>query len=133
MESDAAPASGGDGVSPSVDVEHDPPDEPRFAVIVYLRGEHDLATAPQVSDAISKTSGSILVDLSDCDFVDSTIIGTLFDHARGIQRSGSVLEIVSPVGTNVARILDLVRMHELVRMHPGRPTPPLVVDGPSDA
>ena len=57
-----------------------------------------------------------------CDFIDSTVIGALFDHARGIQRSRSVLEIVVPTGTNVARTLELVRMHELVAVHAARPT-----------
>ncbi len=122
MEPSPTTASGDDPPAARVDVEHDPRDEPRFAAIVYLRGEHDMATAPLVSDAISKLSGSVLVDLSDCDFIDSTVIGALFDHARGIQRSGSVLEIVVPLGTNVARTLELVRIHELVAVHAARPT-----------
>ncbi len=49
---------------PSVDVIYDPPDEPRFAAIVSLHGEHDIATAADVSDAIAGVSGSVLVDLS---------------------------------------------------------------------
>jgi anti-anti-sigma factor len=132
MEPDAAPASAGERSSPGVDVEHNPLDEPRFVAVVYLRGEHDLATAPAVSDAIRIISGSILIDLSDRDFIDSTIIGTLFDHARDIRKHGNALEIVAPAAANVARTLDLVHMHELIPIHRGRPTP-LVVPQPSDA
>jgi anti-anti-sigma regulatory factor len=42
------------------------------------------------------------VDLSDCDFVDSIIIGTLFDNAQRISKSGNLFELVA--------------------MHPARPT-----------
>ena len=120
MESDPTPSA---GVPPSVDVEYDPEDEPRFVAVVYLRGEHDLATTPAVADAIASISGSVLVDLSDCDFIDSTVIGTLFDHARSIKANGHVLEIVVPSGGNVARTLELVQMHELLPIHSARPTP----------
>lgn len=123
MEAGCGAANEGDALAGSVDVEHEPTDEPRFAAIVYLRGEHDMVTTPQVSDAISKTSGSVLVDLSDCDFIDSTVIDALFDHARSITKSGSVLEIVAPTTSNVSRILQIVQMHKLVPVHPGRPTP----------
>jgi anti-anti-sigma factor len=123
MEQDAPLASGGNPAPPAVDVEDEPRAEPRFSAIVYLRGEHDMATAPQVADAITKISGSVLIDLSDCDFIDSIIIGTLFDHARRIEKDGHVLEIVAPLScANVARTLELVRMHELVPVHPARPT-----------
>ena len=97
MEPGHRPTSGDDPAA-SVDVAYAPADEPRFATIVYLRGEHDLATTPQVVDAISEISGSVLVDLSDCDFIDSTVIGALFDYARSINESGSTLEIVAPPG-----------------------------------
>ena len=108
---------------PSVDVAHDPPDEPRFAAIVSLHGEHDMATAPDVSDAIGAVSGSVLVDLSDCDFIDSIIIGTLFDNAQRIGKGGNLFELVVPPGSvNVARTLELVHINELLAIHPARPT-----------
>jgi anti-anti-sigma factor len=120
MESDRRPGAGN---RPRVDIDYDPPDEPRFAAIVYLRGEHDLATAPAVAGAIGSISGSVLVDLSDCDFIDSTIIGTLFDRSRSIETDGSILEIVAAPGGNVARTLELVRLGELLPIHATRPTP----------
>jgi anti-anti-sigma factor len=108
---------------PSVDVVDDPPDEPRFAAIVSLHGEHDMATAADVSDAIAAVSGSVLVDLSDCDFVDSILIGTLFENAQRIRKGGNLFElVVPPSSVNVARTLELVHLEELLPIHPGRPT-----------
>jgi hypothetical protein len=48
---------------------------------------------PAVADAIGNISGSVLMDLSDCDFIDATIISTLFDRSRSIETDGSILEI----------------------------------------
>jgi anti-anti-sigma regulatory factor len=82
-----------------------------------------MATAPDISEAIGAISGSVLVDLSDCDFVDSIIIGTLFDNAQRISKSGHRFELVVPPGSaNVARTLELVHINELLAIHPGRPT-----------
>jgi anti-anti-sigma factor len=121
MEPDPTPQSASN--PPSVDVDYDPPDEPRFAAIVSLHGEHDMATAPGVSEAIGAVSGSVLVDLSDCDFVDSIIIGTLFDNAQRIGKGGNLFEIVVPPGSvNVARTLELVHFNELLPIHTARPT-----------
>ena len=108
---------------PSVDVVYDPPDEPRFAAVVSLHGEHDIATAEDVSDAIGAVSGSVLVDLSDCDFVDSILIGALFENAQRIRKRGNLFElVVPPSSVNVARTLELIRIDELLPIHPGRPT-----------
>jgi anti-anti-sigma factor len=108
---------------PSIDVERDPPDEPRFAAIVSLHGEHDMATAQNVSEAIGAVSGSVLVDLSDCDFVDPIIIGTLCAHAQRIDKSGNLFELVVPPGSlHVARTFELVQLNELLPIHSGRPT-----------
>ena len=93
-----------------------------------LHGEHDMATAADVSDAIAAVSGSVLVDLSNCDFVDSILIGTLFDNARRIRKSGNLFElVVPPSAVNVARTLELVHLEELLSDPPRPPhtaTPP---------
>jgi anti-anti-sigma factor len=121
IEPDPTPPAAGNPLS--IDVDYDPPDEPRFAAIVSLHGEHDMATEPDVSSAIGAVSGSVLVDLSDCDFVDSIIIGTLFNNAQRIRKGGNLFELVVPPGSaNVARTLELVHMKELLPIHPARPT-----------
>jgi hypothetical protein len=45
-----------------VDVELVPESEPGFAAIVSLRGEHDLASEPELARAIGSIDGSVLVD-----------------------------------------------------------------------
>jgi hypothetical protein len=86
IEPDPTPASAG---NPSLDVDYDPPDEPRFAAIISLRGEHDMASNADVSSAIGAISGSVLVDFSDCDFIDSTSSGPSSTTPNASGRAGT--------------------------------------------
>jgi anti-anti-sigma factor len=111
--------------SPETVVELDlrPAQERAFAAIVSLRGEHDLSTAEQVSQAIGSVAGSVLVDLTDCTFVDSTVIGVLFALSQDLEREGHYLEVVvPPENSRVARTLELVRMRDVIVVHAVRPS-----------
>ena len=91
-------------------------------MLVSLHGEHDLATAPALQDALGPLFGDVLVDLSECTFVDSTVIGALIAAAQDMQREGHTLSlVVPPENVNVARTLEIVRIREIVRVHPRIP------------
>jgi anti-anti-sigma factor len=108
---------------PVVHVELRPAHERPFSAIVSLRGEHDLATADEVEQTIRAIDGNVLVDLSDCTFIDSTVIGVLFAANQGLERDGRYLEIVvPPANTNVVRTLELVQMRDVIVVHGVRPS-----------
>jgi hypothetical protein len=49
--------------------------------LVVLVGEHDMATAPEVRQAIDQASregGVVVFDLTEATFIDSSIIGAIF-------------------------------------------------------
>jgi anti-sigma B factor antagonist len=111
-----------DPLPDDVQVEVRPARAPQYAAIVSLHGEHDLATAPALRNALAPLFGDVLVDLSDCTFIDSTVIGALIGAAQELQREGHALAIVvPPENSNVARTLEIVRINELVRVHPQIP------------
>jgi anti-anti-sigma factor len=108
---------------PIVDVELRPAHERPFSAVVSLRGEHDLATAGEVEQTIRAIDGNVLVDLSDCSFIDSSVIGVLFAANQGLEREGRYLEVVvPPANANVARTLALVRMRDVIVVHGVRPS-----------
>jgi anti-anti-sigma regulatory factor len=85
--------------------------------------EHDLATAPEVSDAIRAVDGNVLIDLSDCSFLDSTVIGVLFAANLELERARRFLEVVVPrANAGIARTLELVRMRDAIVVHEVRPS-----------
>jgi anti-anti-sigma factor len=111
-----------DHLTPAIDVELRPARAPRFAALVTLRGEHDLATTEQLREALRPLLGDVLVDLSECTFVDSTTIGSLIVAAQELGREGHELSlVVPPANEHIARTLEIVRIGDVVRVVPQLP------------
>ena len=88
----------------------------RFAAVV----EHDLATREAVRVALASRCGNLLVDLSECSFIGSTVIGTIVEAAQRLARDGYRLELVlPPADSQVGKTLALVGIHELLHVREG--------------
>jgi anti-anti-sigma factor len=91
--------------------------------VVHLRGEHDLSTKIELAVALAAASERprVLVDLSDCTFIDSTVIALLLAaHRQQVMRNHR-LELILPKGANtVERILTLTRVELIITVHETR-------------
>ena len=68
---------------PEIEVILRPDALPSYEASIVLRGEHDLGTAEEIRASLAPLFGDVLVDLGDCDFIDSTVIGALIvSHGR---------------------------------------------------
>jgi anti-anti-sigma factor len=88
-----------------------------------MRGEHDIATAPAVSDALERAvaHSSVLVDLSECAFIDSTVIGLLIRCAHEVEhRDERFALVIAPDQPVVARAAALMRLAEFLAIHGSR-------------
>ena len=106
-----------DGHTPTpsaIEVELRPIDEPSFVARVRLLGEHDLATSTKLREALDAHDGNLLVDLSACEFIDSTVIGVLLASASTRAGEGHRLEIVATKDTHVLRVLEITGVSDLV-------------------
>jgi anti-anti-sigma factor len=103
---------------PSVDVAFRPSRASGYAAVVELGGEHDLATSTAILAALAPLSGDVLVDLSECVFIDSVVIGVLLDKQRELEREGYRLELVlPPERVQLARIVEVVGLRNLLTVH----------------
>jgi anti-anti-sigma factor len=108
--------------SRQIEVDVRPQRAPQYAAIVSLHGEHDLATSAALAETLRPLYGDVLVDLSDCSFVDSTVIRALITAAQELDREGHSLSlVVPPENASIGRTLELVRIGELLRVHPRVP------------
>jgi anti-sigma B factor antagonist len=85
--------------------------------VVRMRGEHDISTVPELTQALERAAAhsDVLVDLSECDFIDSSVIGLLIGTSKNLQERDEQLVVVIPAeSTNVARVADMVRLSELM-------------------
>jgi anti-anti-sigma factor len=100
-----APLTGQLAAVPAVEVEFRLPG----IAFVTLRGEHDLSSKPDLTEALTAASAKrdVLVDLSDCTFMDSSVIGALFRAHQSLAEGGGRLELVIPESaTTVKRVAD---------------------------
>jgi anti-anti-sigma factor len=102
----------------AVEIEVRPPAAPRFAALIHCRGEHDLASGPKISEALATIHGNVLLDLSRCTFIDSTVIGILLRDAQQRKREGYTLELVVPrENRTIAHTLALVGAERTLAVH----------------
>ena len=105
-----------------VDIEVAAETTPGYAATVILRSEHDLATSHGIEATLAPLAGNVLVDLSECEFMDSTVITVLLRKARELAREGYRLElVVPPENVHVARIAEVVGLRAFTTVHDRRP------------
>lgn len=92
--------------------------------VIAVRGELDLSTAPDLEGpldaAVNGNGGSVLIDLSECEFIDSTGIALI---VRGWQKlaggDNGQLAICSPT-EQVRRVLDVSGLDQSIPVHSSR-------------
>ena len=90
---------------------------------VSVIGELDQATAPELrgtlTEAIGDGSVSVLVDLSDCDFIDSTGLSLLVDAKRRLGEADRGFGVCCP-DADVRRLLELTGIDAAVGLFDSR-------------
>jgi anti-sigma B factor antagonist len=91
--------------------------------VVSVTGEVDLATAPALERALyglpEDGVGSVIVDLTDCSFMDSSGLHLLTRTQRRFDRAGGRVAVVS-ANRNVLRIFEITRLDQVLAIYPSR-------------
>jgi anti-anti-sigma factor len=85
--------------------------------ILSLRGEHDLSTQPGLSEEFGRVTavgGPVVIDLTDADFIDSSVLRVLASAAVE-QSAGLRVAVVIPPGGEATRILRATGIASLLR------------------
>jgi anti-anti-sigma factor len=82
------------------------------ATVVIVTGELDVASSErlgQLAENADTVRGPLLIDLSDCSFLDSVAVGRMMRLSGIADASGSPVQIavVAPHGTQLGRVLGL--------------------------
>ena len=75
---------------------------------IKLVGEVDLATAPQLHEALSNigTESEVLLELSDLTFMDSSGVGAILEFAKSRNGAGPLVLVNPPAG--IERLFELI-------------------------
>ena len=88
--------------------------------VVKVRGEHDLSSKQALTEALSDASDqlNVLVDLSECTFMDSSVIAAFYVARKSLGARGGRLELViPPEAITVQRVATITRLAKLVPIH----------------
>lgn len=96
--------------------------------VIAVRGELDLSTAPDLEgpldDAISSGNVSMLVDLSECEFIDSTGIALIVRAWQQLDRdaegAGEGRVVICSYNDQVRRVLDITGLQRSISIHGNR-------------
>lgn len=94
-------------------------------VVAGVAGELDRSNAQSVGEAIEATvpnaALTLILDLSDTTYLDSSGIHLLFDLRSRLERRQQRLLVVVPEGARIARVLSVVALERSVGIHPSLP------------
>ena len=96
--------------------------------VIVVRGELDLSTASDLEgpleEAVASNDASVLIDLTDCEFIDSTGIALIvrawqrLDRAADGEGSGRV--VICSDNSQVRRVLEITGLELSIPIHSTR-------------
>jgi anti-sigma B factor antagonist len=91
--------------------------------LVLVEGELDIATAPRLISVLNRAVGealrSLVIDLSEVDFMDSTGLALLINAHRRLTRRSKGFAVVCPPGP-LWRVFEVTDMVETLHVFPDR-------------
>jgi anti-sigma B factor antagonist len=91
--------------------------------LLLVEGELDIATAPRLitvlNKAVQEVLHSLVVDLSDCGFMDSTGLALLINAHRRLTRRSKGFAVVCPPGP-LRRVFEITDMVDTLHVCPDR-------------
>lgn len=93
--------------------------------MIAVRGELDLSTAPELEgpleDAIAAGDAQVVVDLSECEFIDSTGIALIVRAWQQLDRAaegdGTGRVVICSYNDQVRRVLEITGLELSIPLH----------------
>jgi anti-sigma B factor antagonist len=91
--------------------------------VVSVSGELDLHSAPQLDSELAglheKNVRSVIVDLTECEFIDSTALGLLVKANKQLDGAQARFSIVTD-DRNIRRIFEITGLDRVLTIHQTR-------------
>ena len=82
--------------------------------VISVRGELDARTVGDMADPLLESVHSgdeVIVDLSGCDYVDSSVVAALVVAHQTMQRDGAALRLVARLESQPVRVLRITGLY----------------------
>jgi anti-sigma B factor antagonist len=95
------------------------------STVVWVRGEHDIATRVSIAVALARAAQledvPLLVDLSSVTFMDASTIGALVASGNRLRSRGQSLQLRAP-SPRALRVVELCGLSHLIQRKPATPS-----------
>lgn len=92
--------------------------------VITVEGELDMNTATDLERELEGPVGAaevpLLIDLSSCEFIDSTGIALIVRSWQALDGDGNGRFALCGIGHQVKRVLDVTGLEETIPTHPSR-------------
>jgi anti-sigma B factor antagonist len=92
--------------------------------VIALSGEVDLYTAPELKQELVRVidagAPSVVIDLTQTTFIDSTTLGVLISGVKRLRPGGGSLELVVN-DRNIRKIFEITGLDRVFSLHESRP------------
>ena len=91
--------------------------------VVAVRGELDLGTAPELEGPLEEAVGAaepLLIDLSECEFIDSTGIAMIVRAWQRLGDGGGGQVVICSANEQVRRVLEITGLAVSIPVHESR-------------
>ena len=91
---------------------------PEGAYVVRVIGDLDMATAPALEERIASVGSAsrLVIDLSQCTFLDSAAVRLLMTSARDSETAGTPLALVAS-DPGILRVLEITSVEDILPVH----------------
>jgi anti-anti-sigma factor len=82
--------------------------------VISVRGELDARTVDQLADPLLeavRSGDEVAVDLSACDYVDSSVVAAIVVAHQTLQRDGAALRLVARLESQPVRVLRITGLY----------------------
>jgi anti-anti-sigma regulatory factor len=104
----------GPPIPANIRVRHGLGDSRRPITVIQAIGEHDYGSRALLARALEQVDGHVIVDLSSCTFIDTTVIGAITAKALALAKIGLRLELVVPPTAPFARTIERLQVGMLL-------------------
>jgi anti-anti-sigma factor len=91
---------------------------PGGAVVVRVEGELDMATSARFEDALAEPepSGQLVIDLTECTFLDSSAVRLLVGAVRAAEGTETKVSLVAN-DPGIRRVLEIAAVDTMLPVH----------------
>jgi anti-sigma B factor antagonist len=86
--------------------------------VVRVNGELDMATTPELEEVVSSVDlgGKLIIDLTECGFLDSSAVRVLVSAARASDETGGTIAVVAS-DPGILRVLEIAAVDTMLPVH----------------